>query len=643
MAGWSRQKRRAFEDSFMEFLRYCKINSKDTGADTILGDNLFDGQRRFLNCVFDALENDVHKIYVLKSRQLGLSTISRALSVFYLGMHNGLPGSMVLDSDPNKQAARREVVTMIKGLPAKLQFPRIKGSGEGNRYGITLSNESSIQLFSAGVKASKSAGTLGRSVGLAMSHMSEICSFVNEDGLEAFENSLSDVNPDRLYIYESTARGPNIWKDMWDEAVKDNHCATVFLGWWSKPTQIISKNDPDFQKYGFAPPDERELRNIAEVWDKYGHRITEEQLAWVRRRMCPIIDEADDAPSNYEGDALRIQEQPWTSEQAFQMTGSTFFSPEALTEQMNKNVQKPKSLYYFNTGLEFTDTRVYANPPNKRMIELRVWEEPEYRDANYVVAVDPAFGSNDTNDRSAIQVLRCFADGVDQVAEYAWPLIGTRQLAWVVMSICGWYAGDNNQVYFILELNGPGMSVKDEIDYLRLHLASGYQPRQVEEQGLKNVFRNVRNYVYSRPDAMTAGKAWHWKMTPGSGPSGKVRVMEGLRNYVSNGMLRIRSLDVMQEMESVRREGDTIETQGRKKDDRVVALALGIRCWEERVRRAMSTGKRTREAEAAKKSMSIIDQASLFQTNQLQSFFSEKRRTRFQAQSLIRRASWRNR
>lgn len=627
----------------MEFLSYCKINSKDTGADTILGDNLFEGQRRFLTTVFDALEQDIHKIYVLKSRQLGLSTISRALSVFYLGMHPGLPGSMVLDTDPNKQAARREIVTMIKGLPDRLKFPGIKGGGEGNRYGINLVNDATIQLFSAGVRESKSAGTLGRSVGLSMCHMSEICSFVNESGLEAFENSLSDVNPDRLYIYESTARGPNIWKDMWDEARKDNHCACVFLGWWSKPTQIIKKGDPDFEKYGLQPPDARELKNIKDVWDKYQHRITEEELAWVRRRMVPIIDDSDDSPSSFEGDTLRIQEQPWTEEQAFQMTGSTFFSPEALTEQMNVNVKRPKTMYYFNTGLEFVDTRVYANPPNKRMIELRVWEEPEYRDSVYVVAVDPAFGSNEKNDRSAIQILRCFADGVDQVAEYAWPLIGTRQLAWVVMSLCGWYAGENNAIYFILELNGPGMSVKDEIDYLRLHLSSGYQPKQVDEQGLKNVFRNVRNYIYTRPDSMTPGRNYHWKTTPGAGPSGKVRLMEGLRNYVSNGMLRIRSLEVMQEMEAVRREGDEIATQGRKKDDRVIGLALGVRCWEERVRRAMSSNKRTREAEAAKKSMSIVDQASLYSKNQLDSFFAQKRQVRNQALTALRRQSWRSR
>lgn len=622
----------------MEFLSHCRINSKDTGADTILGDNLFEGQRRFLTTVFDALEADIHKIYVLKSRQLGLSTISRALSVFYLGMHKGLPGSMVLDTDPNKQAARREVVTMIRGLPKKLGFPTLLSD---NRYGLTLANESTIQLFSAGVRESKSSGTLGRSVGLSMSHMSEICSYVNEQGLEAFENSLSDVNPDRLYIYESTARGPNIWKDMWDEAVKDNHCACVFLGWWSKPTQIIKKDDPDFAKYGLQPPDPRELRNIDEVWHKYGHRITEEELAWVRRKMCPILDESDDAAADFEGDTLRIQEQPWTAEQAFQFTGSTFFSPEALTDQMNKNVCKPKNMYYFNTGMEFVDTRVYANPPNKRMIELRVWEEPEYRDAVYVIAVDPAFGSNEKNDRSAIQVLRCFADGCDQVAEYAWPLIGTKQLAWVVMSLCGWYAGENNAIYFILELNGPGMSVKDEIDYLRLHLANGYQPKQVDEQGLKNVFRNVRNYIYTRPDSMTPGRNYHWKTTPGAGPSGKVRLMEGLRNYVSNGMLRIRSLEVMQEMESVRREGDEIATQGRKKDDRVIGLALGVRCWEERVRRAMSSNKRTREAEAAKTSMSIVDQASLYSKNQLDSFFAQKRGARARELSGLRRQSWR--
>src|SRR5205814_426605 len=139
-----------------------------------------------------------------------------------------------------------------------------------------------ILFMSAGTRKSKTSGTLGRSVGLALAHLSEVCSYDNDEGLVAFENSLSDINPDRLYIYESTARGFNTWHKMWERARKDPaHCTCLFLGWWSKPSQAIAQYEPDFELYGKAPPTDKELAKIKEVQEFYGHQITVEQLAWI--------------------------------------------------------------------------------------------------------------------------------------------------------------------------------------------------------------------------------------------------------------------------------------------------------------------------------------------------------------------------
>src|SRR5258705_10764468 len=221
MAGWSKRKRTVVEKAFYDFLNRCFVNSKDSGR-ICLGEELYDGQRRFITAVFDALEADIHKIFVLKSRQLGISTIARALTIFLLGLHNALKGAIVVDTDQNKQESRAELEVMIDELPSSLKFPMIKGN---NRAGLTLDNNSKILFMSAGVRKSKTSGTLGRSVGLSLAHLSELCSWDNEEGLEAFENSLSDVNPDRLYVYESTARGFNGWFDMWKQAREEPlHC-----------------------------------------------------------------------------------------------------------------------------------------------------------------------------------------------------------------------------------------------------------------------------------------------------------------------------------------------------------------------------------------------------------------------------------
>ena len=96
--GWSHEKREVVEEGFYAYLHRAKLFSKDFSGEIILGDHLYDGQVRFITEVFDALENDIHKIYVLKSRQLGLSTIARALTSFLLGFHPGLKGVCVFDT-----------------------------------------------------------------------------------------------------------------------------------------------------------------------------------------------------------------------------------------------------------------------------------------------------------------------------------------------------------------------------------------------------------------------------------------------------------------------------------------------------------------------------------------------------------------
>lgn len=288
MSAWSREKRTVFEEGFYEFLNNCHIFSKDTTGLVCLGRNLYDGQRRFFTSVFDGLEEDKHDIYCLKSRQLGISTGVRALDVFWNGVHDGLPGAVVFDTDANKNTARREITQMLKNLPKTFKFPRIRVE---NRNEIILENESRLLFMAAGTKESRSGGGLGRSTGLAFAHCSEICSWENTEGITSFEQALSEVNPDRLYIWESTGRGYNIWHGKVQDAKADEtHKSFVFLGWWSKNNQMIPADHVDYQQYGTEPPNKQEKERIVAVYDRYGHQITPEQLAWVRRKTDPAFE-----------------------------------------------------------------------------------------------------------------------------------------------------------------------------------------------------------------------------------------------------------------------------------------------------------------------------------------------------------------
>lgn len=639
MAGWTHDYRNRFEDSFYTYLDRCFVNSKDTGR-ICLGSNLFYGQKLFYTTVFDALEEDIHNIFCLKARQLGISTGARALSTFYLGVHDGLKGALVFDTAPHKEEARAELVTMIHDLPASLKFPKpIGAAGRGNRDALTLANDSRMLFLSAGVKKSKSSGTLGRSSGLTMAHCSELCSYDNSEGMKSFKQSLSEVHPNRLYIYESTARGYGDWYDEWTDARADDvHNACLFIGWWSKESQAIAQNDPDFARYGVDPPTPQEEARMKAVRDQYAYVISPEQLAWIRRKVNPAAVAEGDADPDFETeDTVMLAEQAWTEQEAFQQTGSKFFSNETLTNLTNNYASTKFKTYQFQTGLEFPDMKV-QKAETARNVELKVWDEPDEADGTYVLGIDPAYGENEENCRSAIQVLRCYADGVDQVAEYAWPLINTRQLAWVVAALLGWYGSGKAEASYILELNGPGFAVYNELRSLKnLIEGNSYLESRLQEQGLKDVFRNVKTYIYQRPDSLGPGANYHFR----TNTQLKITILERLRDYTSNGMLRLHSLATIDEMKKVTRSGDSIGGEGTAKDDRVIALALAIYYWETNIRRRLISQKMTRDAVEARKTKSITNQVALFNQNTLTAFMQQQASHRMAEQRVATRAAWR--
>ncbi len=630
--GWNVAKVKAFRAAFMNFIKHVYIDSRDTGGRTALGDQLFGAQKRFLDCIFDGLANDIHDFKILKSRQLGITTLSRALSLFWLGMHPGLKGAMVFDTNPHRDEARNEFVSMLKNLPDHLGFPKLVKDG---RDLMSLSNGSTFVFLSAGVKKSKASGTLGRSSGLNFVAASEMCSWENEEGVVSFRNSLSENFPNRLFIWESTARGFNQWYRMWLEAKSDTlNQRTCFIGWWAKESQVIARGTPMFEKYGKDVPTEEELLKIHDVENLYGHKITQEQLAWIRRKTNPTQNaEGSEETGASELEELMGQEQPWTESDAFLQSGSTFFSSDRLTDITKKDVSAKFQAYYFAQGSDFLNSD-WQSAPHKRNHQLKVWEEPD-PDGIYVLACDPAFGHDESNNNSSVEVLRCYADCVEQVAEYAYAGIETEPFAWVIASLAGWYKNS----YVIVEINGPGEAVWIALKELKKLVLSGHLRARAAEKGLKDIFNNVRDYMYARSDSNAGpGGTQMWRTTG----SNKVGLLERLRDFVTNGSLTIRSLDAVEEMKTVIRNGDIIAAEGRNRDDRTFCFALAIRMWTDSIRRMMSIRGQTKEVEAAKKRLTVKDQITMFNKHKLDTFLKGKQAERQNAAAQARRRNWRN-
>lgn len=616
---WNAEKVEAFRAAFFEFLGYLRINSKEKGGDYRLVEGLYEAQYRFLDTIFDGLAEDIHDFKCLKSRQLGMSTISRALVIFWLGMHRGMQGAMIFDTESHKEEAREEIEGMIQSLDPELGFPRIL---KLNRYNLSLSNNSRLRFMAAGTRTTKSSGVLGRSSGINLVHASEICSWENEEGVVALTNALSRNYPDRLYIWESTARGFNAWHDMWQQAQKDDlNQRTLFTTWYHKDDQRIPRGTPRFERYGKDPPTEKERERIEEVRELYGFEIVPEQLAWYRELTDPTREREDNEPE----DSYQLQDQPWVEDDAFQQTGSTFFEGSKLRERMVAATQKKFSSYKFHPGSDFVTTQIYP-AATWRDIDIKVWEEPVH-DAVYVISADPAFGHDPKSNYSAVEVGRCYADQIEQVAEFTSTSTLTHQLAYLLWALVGWYGSmPGSQVLVIIEINGPGESVWREYNLTRAIVQNGYLRPAAREKGLTDIFQNARNYVYQRSDSMHPGHNLHWKTTHQL----KVAIMERLRDFTHNGGIILNSVDSLEEMKAITRDGDNIGGEGSSRDDRTMSLAMMVRGWEEKLRRALIAQNRTKEADVARRRMNTIDQMQLHNRYRITEFFARKSEIRRQ-------------
>ena len=119
--------------------------------------------------------------------------------------------------------------------------------------------------------------------------------------------------------------------------------------------------------------------------------------------------------------------------------------------------------------------------------------------------------------------------------------------------------------------------------------------------------------------------------------------MERLRDFTGNNGLILRSRECIDEMKNVTREGDVIKAPGKKRDDRVVALAMAIRCWEQMERRGLIARNMTFDVESAKKKLNFADQYVLLSKHHIDNFFKAKQSARTSDRIETMRNMWRNR
>ena len=552
---------------FYKFCQQLKIESKEQGMIT-LGNTLLGSQTYVMDEVAKGLDEGIHFFIVLKGRQLGITTISLAMDLYWHFLHGGMQGTLTTDTEENREQFRSTLQMYMDGLPKEYKIPLLSH----NRNQLVLKNRSRLFYQVAGLRAK---GSLGRGKGITFLHGTETSSWGDEEGLASLLASLAENNPLRYYLFESTARGFNMFHDMWTTAKKAKTQKAIFCGWWRNQFYTADPNSSIYKVYWDGKLNSEEKEWTREIKKIYGVEINSRQIAWWRWKMHEGLKD----------ESLMYQEFPPTEDYAFIMSGTSFFSTARCTDAAKDAKKKIPDMYRFVFGSNFEDTQLVQS--TERLATLLIWEEPK-PNGYYCIGADPAYGSSDWADRFCIQVYRCYADGMDQVAEFATAELNTYQFAWVICYLAGLY---KNSV-LNLEIQGGGQAVINEMRNLKrlaTAMPGGYG------RALTDVLSHMQYYLWRRNDSLGGiSNSLGWLTTSQT----KERMLNYFKDYFERGMLRVSSMELLDEMKSITRDGSQIAAYGRGKDDRVMATGLACAAYAEQMQPRLIQGRLTRERQA---------------------------------------------
>lgn len=623
---------------FREFIENIRITSKDIKIDiddpTSGTLKPFGSQLMALEQICAGLDRGIRFFVILKARQLGLTTIMLAIDLFWMIMHPGLQGALVVDEESNAEKNRLLLEYMIENLPRKIR-PRIK---RNSRKMMVLQDGSVLEYLTAGRKKGKDALGIGK--GYNFIHGTEVSRWGDPAGFDNLMSAMSDRHPDRLCVLESTAHGMNHYRDLWQDCQDDPTRLAIFIGWWAKETYRIEKDDQRYAPYMTEldmteKEKQQEREKIQVVSSRYGYRVEPEQVCWYRWYARNRQSEEGSMEENY----------PWHEDEAFVLTGSSYFKLDKLQTDlkyvMGDKVTHQVPLIFKGYKYDLGDSFVSSTFQIKQLdpaktkrddIELRVWEEPS-KMGRYVIGLDPAYGRNDWQNNHCCTVFRCFADKLVQVAEYATHEPETYQVAWVLAHLAGAY----RNCVINYEVNGPGNAIQRELKAVRLQLKAGMYAADVEKLGIRNALDLARWYLYHRPDTPGIGFAYGTMTTA---RTKHVMMTEFRDSHIVNRLV-LRSRDMLEEMVKVIQDGDTIGSPGRQRDDRVFAAALAHKAWVDGIRNEMISKGMTFAVEMEKEIKAAVAETITFETSIVRDFFRTKEQAKAEAERVARWGSQR--
>lgn len=558
-------------EDFWKFCSRLTINSKEMGAIRLT--RPYGPQRWIMRQIAAGLDEDIHDFTILKCRQLGASTVMLALDLYWLFTHGGMDGTLVTHDEQTFVNFRTQLSEFYHRLPKAMKPFSPAHNRSEFVFRLADGKMSRLQYQIAGTRVGQSV-KLGRAKGNAYCHGTEVAFWADQASFESLKNSLAEKNPNRLFLWESTANGFNAYEEQWRIANRALTQKAIFVSWWAHEMYRVERESAQFKVYwgaeGRMTQEERKLAHDVEtlygdvmefVWGT--KEIQPEQVAWYRWYTEEKIANPD----------MARQEMPWVPEQAFVTTGAQFFASRDLTEAHRRVSGEPKPRpLRIEMQREMHQTEV--RECTARIANLWVFAPPT-AGARYVMGCDPAYGSSEWADAFVISIWRCWFDRMEQVAEFWMPDMQPYAFAWCMVYCAGMYA----PCAWNLEITGPGAAVLGEIDNLRRQRWSGDEHAR---QLMQNFLNGMSEFYYTRFDSLS-------KVPQARGTQStlkeKNRYMDHMRDYFTRGIVVPHSRGLLDEMRWITREpGCAPAGSARHKDDRVIAAALAILHWHDKLR-----------------------------------------------------------
>lgn len=502
------------------------------------------------------------RVYVLKARQMGFSTVIEALGYWVTSMRPNRNMLVAAHEDEAAAGLFAKSDVFHKSSPPELR-PPIRRANRNELYFANPDPLGELGLESRIVVRTANNRNLGASMTLHFLHLSEFAKYerVMQETKVTMATVLQTVPrlPWTFVFLETTADGMGYAKDFWDE---DNGYRKVFVSWVAdegytdtEPLTESELDETDESKWG----NELWLREriIEELRSWYPAEAADPE--WVKREsLCRLRWRRFMVQNQLGGDIeLFRQEYPITADEAFLTSGASVFDTRQIRDR----------IYGLHTRDERGRVTGFAYPPSHfrfdksaadfgaaRYGHLRVYEPPQ-EGGVYVIGADVAEGVSATGtDSSAAQVLRL--PELVQVAVLQTEDLDPDDFAEALYHLGRLY----RWAPLCVEANGPGFATNSrlakELRYPNLYMRETFDQR--EKVYLKKV-------------------GWHTNRAT------KTQLLSDLRAAVRGDEIIFRDIDTLEEFTYYvqHKDGKLGAVRG-KHDDLLISIGLAYQMAKDR-------------------------------------------------------------